>query len=94
MTRARKTGPMMSAMDLIPARAIVKAAAPNRSVSANGRARSWTSGADGGVFSICCSCRRRYDGPAAGHLVMSRPWAVRAQMTKTSRAMIVIDQNG
>ena len=36
MTSARKTGPMMSAMDLMPARVIVKAAAPSRSVRANG----------------------------------------------------------
>ena len=39
-TRARKTGPMMSPMDLAPARAIVNAATPSRSVGANARACS------------------------------------------------------
>ena len=40
ITSARKTGPMMSLMDRTPANAIVNAAAPNKSVTANGRARS------------------------------------------------------
>jgi hypothetical protein len=50
MTRARKTGPMMSDIALAPARAIVRAAAPKRNVRANGRACWETSLTDLGMF--------------------------------------------
>ena len=98
MTRARKTGPTMSAMDLTPARAMVSAATPSRSVSGErscppGRRVPWLAA----CFMLLLLSRRAGTTRSldvVGHLVTSRPWAARAQMMKTSRAMIAIDQNG
>ena len=98
MTKAMKTGPTMSAMDLTPARAIVRAAIPNSKLAANDLARGPLRGVRGGMLhgillspavpdGSNCSRERR-------HRVMSRPWAVSAQMMKMSTAMMSIDQNG
>ena len=98
MTKAMKTGPTISAMDLTPARAIVRAATPNSRLAANDLARGVLRGVAAACFMRFFSCSGRADGSDCSrgirHRVMSRPWAVSAQMTKMSTAMINVDQNG
>ena len=93
MTSAMKTGPTISAMDLTPARAIVRAATPKSRRRGEDPGRRAAPGGRGGVLHGVLLSRPwrsvRMAHERMRHRVMSRPWAVSAQMTKMSTAMMV-----